>query len=288
MSRGIKAALAIALCLVLLAAGGFALYSTRTVEVRAGRIVECVYGHVISDDVKSIRVPPRAASEYSVSRETTVCPQHRRAEALYREAQEALAAGDIKTARARLAEVVDIDRDLLRAAVQLSELDNGGSPKPDSSAKPSKGNTGKVTPKPDTPGDDTPGGPVVSLMEWTPDELEGYVAEPAVADVFSVSRQYVPESAGKIIVLTIAAEQVLSEAEAERRVGEEMKPRFPKQGVTLKVGGRSAWAGHNGRGIAIVAIVDGPSLVVLEASSESEDSASALAEVIEVAEGLRK
>jgi uncharacterized protein (DUF305 family) len=284
---------AIVLAVILaVTAGYFALTGCeRTVSVQNGVRVVCTYGHTVSDTVKTIEVPASQASNYSVQTKQIVCPEHQQAEKLYREAQAALAKADLKAAAAALKKVVALDAGFRQAKEQLAQIEAGKKPAPDtnasgssSSATDTAGGTGeKPGTKPGTPGDDgDPEGPVASLRKWLPDDITGYSAEPLVADAFTITRNYAPDGGPKTKQLIIAAEQLADAKAVDRAIEANVRLLYTTDARNLTVGGKKAYIGTNGRGTAVLAISDGPVLVLLQLSDDG--GAKALAgELVKIA-----
>lgn len=285
---------------VALVAGAIALAYDPKVDVRAGERIECTYGHLVSDDIKTITVPRSEASQYGAKTTKIVCPEHLKAEQLYAEAQQAIAEDDLKAAEKKLAEVVVIDPDFRQAKSQLDQIEDGKTPKPDTSTGGASGGTpgggdegdsdgddGGTTEKPSTPGDsDKPVGPIASLAGWTPDDIDGYKADKIISDVLSLSREYVPTSGDRVELLVISAEQMISADAAEDEVARNFKLSYDQDTKDVKIDGKSGWVGTDGTDTAVLAIVDGPVLVVLQVRSTETDPAKLVADLIDIAETL--
>jgi hypothetical protein len=282
------------LALVLSVAGGLAYASfARTVDVRAGERVECTYGHLVSESIETISVPARKASEYGVKTSTIVCDKHRKAEALYREAQEALEKADLKTAEKKLREVVKLDSGFKQAIRQLEEIESGKKPVADNTGESgsngsNSGGSNGSTKKPSTPGDDKPTGPVASLAGWIPDTLTGYKADKPITDVYAISRDYVPTSSSSVQVLVISAEQQLSAETAKASLNRDVKRLYAEGGEAVKINGRSGWVGSDGRGTAVLGLTDGPVIVIFQFTAEKGDATDLLGDLKKIAQTLPK
>lgn len=283
MSRVYKIAL-VALALIIVASAAvFVIASNRKVEVTTGEIIECTYGHIVSEDVKTLRVPAREASKYGVRTVKTVCDEHAAVEEAYAEAQAALKKADLETAKRKLEEVLALDPAYRQAQSQLDAIVAGKKPSADSEPAPSA-NDGDSATKPSTPGDDAdPTGPVASLTGWMPDDLDGYQADKMLADVLAVSRQYAG-SGGRTLV--ISAEQLGTEEIAKSIWDRDYKLRYAKNAKTLKINGKNAYGGTDGSEVAVLGIVDGPVLVVLQLSSDDVEPPTLLSELTAMAKGL--
>lgn len=261
---------------VLLAALALALVlrKPKTIEVQSGTQVICTYGEIVSDDVETLVVPENEAGDYSVETSVVTCPLHQKLEDLYAQAQEDIAKGDLKGAREKLAEVVAGDPSNASAQDQLEDIDAGKKPTP---------SPGPGTGPPSTTPTLTPVGPVLNLVGYVPDQLAGYSAQAVIADVLSLSRVYLPKTSGDIGQLVIAADQQKDAAQATAKVAG-VKSAYPSSPATVKVAGKDAYFGTNGRGFAVLATTDGAALVVFEMYSKSGKPANLKGALAEVAE----
>lgn len=254
----------------------------RTVEVESGSTVTCTYGHEISDDVKTIKVPAKNASAYRVRKETRTCDRHLALEALYAEAQTALAAGDTKLAETKLALIVADDPEFRRAAQQKDAIARGEKPASDDS---------KVTPPPTTtdpkPGDGDTSGPVGALEKYVPAALEGYTAQRASTDALVMSRNYVPGDDSQAILLVIQAEQFRTAAEAKSALGEAMRFATSKSASSQDIGGHEVKLGDNGRDSSFAGFTDGSILVTMEmAAKQGVDPSKLKSAVVDAVRAL--
>lgn len=236
----------------------------RTVEVESGSTVTCTYGHEISDDVKTIKVPAKNASAYRVRKETRTCDRHLALEALYAEAQVALAAGDTKLAETKLAQIVADDPTFRRAAQQKDAIARGEKPGSDDST---------VTPQPPTttdpkPGDGDTSGPVGALEKYVPATLEGYTAQRASTDALVMSRNYVPGDSSQAVLLVIQAEQFRTAAEAKSALNDAMRFATSKSASSQDINGHEVKLGDNGRDSSFAGFVDGSILVSMEMAAK--------------------
>jgi hypothetical protein len=248
------------------------------VEVRTGTKVICTYGEVVSDDIRTIKVPAADVAKYSVRTVTRICDTHTRLEALYREAQDAIAAGDLATAKKKLEAVIALDAGFAQAGAQLGIIASGGTPKADSAPVPS--GTTTSTPK---PGDGTTGNPAESLLAWAPDAISGYTASKPTIDPLSIARQYVPASDAKPVTFVIVVEQFRNNAGAKVGLKEQVTSRYTRNKATLTVNGRSVYYGTDGRRYAAIGFVDGSVMVALEMSAAMGESPNGLKSSLEKA-----
>jgi len=257
----------------------------RKVTVLTGEIVLCTAGEIIEDNTEEVEVPASQVSEYGVTTRVITCDEHGDLAAAYAAAQKAIAEGDLVTARERLRTVLDRDPTYGNAADQLAEIDAGRRPAVDSGSADAgtggtgdtggSGDTGGGTVPSDDPGD-TPQGPVVSLVKWVPDTIEGYVAQGILADLASLSRQYIPlaDSADQLMI------EVQQHVNAEAAVAAQtaIAGQYPDSTTSRTIGGKTVMAGVKG-GFAAGVFIDGPITVTVELHATS-GSGSALIDAV--------
>lgn len=234
----------------------------RTVEVRTGVRVECPYGHVDESGVQTLRVAARAASSYRVETERRVCDRHERLEALYRDAQRALASQDTTTALEKLRLIADEEPGFRRASSQLAALEKGERPAPDEGA----GTPSRPAPSTPKPGESATEAPAGSLARYTPDSLPGFRARAPLVEAFSVTREYDPLDVPDARLLTIVADQFRTSAEAKAALERHLAS-YPKASATERAGRRTVRFGSDGRRFITAAFTQGAVLVVLELGS---------------------
>ena len=233
----------------------------RMVDVQVGTRTVDAQGRLISQDIRTIRVPADKAGSYHVITITRPDTQVRIA-ALYADAQKALTDGDVTLAKAKLDELLTLTTDYRSAKTQRDAITAGKKVAPDTSApKPNK-------PTP-TPPSGEPTAVAGSLMTWVPDKVSGFSAEKPTADVLSVSREYAPASGSSAQTLVIVAEQFRTSADAKSALTSEVKNRYPKNSASLTVHGHAAYFGTDGRRFAVIAFTSGAVMVAAEASPES-------------------
>lgn len=252
----------------------------RKVTVTTGEIVLCTAGEIIEDNTEQIEVPEDEAADYAVTTKVVTCSEHSDLGTLYDEAQQAIVEGDLITARARLATVVNRDPAYRNAKKQLDEIDSGATPTPDTGDD----DPGGGSESPETPGGtETPEGPVVNLARWVPDVIEGYVAQGIVADVASLSRQYLPES-DKADQLMIAVDQTV-DAQTASAAAAAIGGQYPEVSDTITVGTYTVTVGANGP-YAAAAFADGPLLVVVELHGSEGKGADLIDAALAVVDSL--
>lgn len=273
----------VALALALLSSVGLAACGQRTVTVKTGERVVCTYGEQVKSTVRTIEVPADEAKRYSVKTVTVLCPKHRALEDAYGAAQAAIVKQDFAKAKTELEKVVKVDPTYRSAKKQLDDISAGRKP----AADPGTGNTGgsapSTPPTQTTPGaKDPPAGPVASLLVYTPDTLAGYRAEQVVADVFAVSRVYLPTSAATVSSVVVAAEQHRSTEAAQEWLRDNVRAHYTQSARNVRVGNRDGYTGTDGSRFAVIAWTEGPITVVLEADARTKP-AEALAELQKLA-----
>ena len=248
----------------------------RTVRVETGERIVCTYGEVVTDTIHTVEVPSDQAGKYKVVRETITCDRHKRLEALYAEAQAAIVAGDLKTARVRLAEIVTTEPTFRNAQQQLDAIDEGKTPTVDTSVSPSSGST--TTKPPATGGTPSQGqepvGPVATLSTWVPDTLPGYTSTPIIADVYTLTRQYLPAKTDPTDALVIVVEQYKDAAAAKAAISNDLGASYPTDSSVITVSGRSVYFGTDGHRFAIAAWNENGVIVAVEGSSKTGNPAA--------------
>lgn len=224
----------------------------RKVKVRTGERVVCTYGETVEDGVRVIEVPPDEAGVHRVTTRKVTCARHRKLEALYAKAQEALAKGDTAAARKALTEVLALDKDFRRAAEQARLIDEGEKAEPDRSSSPVPSASGpgpSPKPPPGEDGDDpdegrVPVGPVASLKGYIPDDIPGFRALPITDDPFALTRDYVPleGASARIVHLVIVVEQYRDAAAAGERV-KSYQDYYSDNASSVRASGRSIYFG---------------------------------------------
>lgn len=273
MKRIIRIAVMAMLAATALGSSGCA----RQVEVRTGTKVICTYGEVVSEDIRLIKVPAKEAGEHNVRTVTKICDRHAELEALYQGAQQALAANDLTTARAKLEQIVAIDAAFGKAASQLGTLASGKKPEQDKSPTANPG----ATTASDKPGEDPTGVPAESLLSWAPDQMTGFTASKPAVDPLSVARQYVPAEGSDAVTFVITAEQFSSSEMAKEGLTGQVKNVYTKGKDTFSLNGHSVYFGTDGSRYAAVGFVKGSVLVALEMSGKPGKSPAALRSALE-------
>jgi len=114
---------------------------------------------------------------------------------------------------------------------------------------------------------------VANLSDRVPATLPGYTSTPIVADVFTLTREYVPSSGGQTDSLVVVVEQYKDAASAKKAISNQVGRSYPVNASTFTVEGRSVRFGTDGRRFATVAWNEGGVLIVMEASSSSRKPA---------------
>jgi hypothetical protein len=264
--------------------GALASGCQHTVRVQTGTRVVDERGRVVSEEIKTVSVPQGEAGKYrvvTVTRESKLT-------GLYDEAQRAIAAGDLVTAQAKLAELLSISKPYRQAQAQLDSIrarkkvvaDTGSSGGNGSSGGGSSGGPSK--PSPSTEPTATPTG----LARWTPDTLSGFSAGKMQLDPLSVSRQYT-DAKGSLPQLVIYAEQFRSAAEARKQLALQVKQRYPVSSDSARTNGRSVYFGTDGRSFVAAGFTDGAVMVAIEGLAASGKEPGLKEKLASVVEQLR-
>ncbi len=266
----------------------------KEVSVRTGERVVCTYGEEVSSSVRTIKVPADEAAEHSVRTRRVTCDRHTQLEKLYAEAQAAIEKKDLATAKKKLAEVVEGDSSFRLASRQLEDISSGRTPTVDGGAPGGSGTSSPSTgggsqPATPTGGTDSggstpkepsrPEGPVASLLAYTPDALAGYRVRPPAADVFLISREYLPLTEGPIVAIVIQVEQHRSTQAARKWLADNVKAKYTHSAQNVRIDGRDTYMANDGRRFAIVGWSEGPVSVAIEAEAAAKPG--------DVTQGLR-
>ncbi|MDO8964511.1 MAG: hypothetical protein Q7W30_08490 [Coriobacteriia bacterium] len=251
-----------------------------TVRVESGERIVCTYGEVVKNTVKVVDVPADQAAKYTIVETIVTCDRHKRLEALYSEAQTAIASGDLKAARAKLAQVTAIEPLFKQAGQQLAAIDAGKKPVADKATGTGGGNAGGGEGQ-------TPIGPIANLAGWVPDKLSGFTSRPMLADSLQLSREYTPQG-GAADYLMIVVEQYKTAAYARKAIAEKIQAAYPVAASTLTVKGRSIYFGTDGRRFGVAAWNEGPVVIAVEASASDLKPAGLKATLTAVAGQLIK
>jgi soluble cytochrome b562 len=249
-----------------------------TVRVQTGTRVVDAQGRVISESVKTVTVPASEAGKYRV---VTVAQESKLA-GLYDEAQRAIAAGDLTTAKAKLTEVVTISNTYKKAKAQLDSINAGKKVTADTGSGGSTGGTGGTT-KP--PPSKEPTASPTGLARWTPDVLSGFSAGKMQLDPLSVSRQYTAQK-GALAQLVIYAEQFRSSSEARKQLALQVKQRYPVSPDTVEINGRTVYFGTDGQSFVAAGFTDGAVMVAIEGLPASDKRSGLMEQLVSVVEQL--
>lgn len=135
-----------------------------SVPVKTGKKVVCRYKHTISDQTYTLRIPKSLADRFKVEKETSICERHKKAEALYAQAQNEIAAKKYSKAKKTLKEVQKLDPKFKKTESQISAIDKvesstGGGKTSGGSSGTSGGDSGGTSPPGTSGGNGTsPGG----------------------------------------------------------------------------------------------------------------------------------
>jgi hypothetical protein len=208
-----------------------------------------------------------------VVKTTVTCDRHKRLEELYSQAQAAIVSSNLELAKERLAEIVALDAAFKRARTQLDAIDAGQKPIPDTGTGGNTGgNDGKV-----------PIGPVASLAAYVPDTLSGYTAQSVIADVYSLSREYLPAAGGATDYMVIVVEQYKDAAAAKAGITKTVTPGNGFDVATVSVAGHDLRFGTDGKRFATLAWTQDGILIVIEASATSRKPAQLKSHLVALA-----
>lgn len=278
------------LVVLMLGAGLVALPGCRKqmVTVETGEIVICTNGEIVSDTTEEIEVPADQVAEHGVTTKIITCDFHEKLASLYAAAEKALAEGDTEAAERALAEITETDGSYRDAASRLAELrasktsatgggtTGGGTGDSTAPGGTTPGGTTPATPggtTPSTPGDDDgPVGPIANLVSYIPDRLPGFVGQRIYSDPFVLFRDYLPESAGKIVQLAVEVEQFKDNVMARKNLDDRVRVRYASNAQDLKIGSLDGYFGTR-PGFAGLAMTEGPVFVLLEIYTTSSNPA---------------
>ncbi|MHB1323268.1 MAG: hypothetical protein ACYC6J_07285 [Coriobacteriia bacterium] len=255
----------------------------RTVKVLTGEIVICTAGEIVEDDTREVEVPEDEVEQYGVTTTVITCDDHTDLGTLYGQAQEAIGIGDLVVARERLTTIVQRDPGYRNARQQLDAIGAGNRPQPDTGDQAAGGGTGGTQPAQPPAAD--PVGPIVSLTKFVPDSIAGYVAQGILADVASLSRQYLP-IADKVDQLVIEVEQRVS-ADAAVAAQKNIISAYSTSRGTRTVGGRTVMVGSYGNYAAAV-FTDGALTVTVELHGSGTAGSSLIDDAIAVVDSVAR
>lgn len=232
------------------------------VRVETGQRVTCTYGEVLTDTVEAIDVPADKAGGYRVVEKTVTCDRHKKLENLYAAAQASIAAGDLASARSKLDEVVKSDPLFKKAQQQLDQIQAGKKPLVDgaSGSTPATGTASEGK---------KPIGPIANLAGLVPDSLPGYKAEPVIAEVFNLTREYLPTGSTGTDGLVVVVEQYKDAKAAKLGISGSIARSYPSSRASMKIEGRTVYFGTDGNRFAVAAWNENGVLVAVEASSKT-------------------
>lgn len=252
----------------------------RKVTVTTGEIIICTAGEIIEDNTKQVEVPEDEVDQYGVTTKVITCEEHGGLATLYDQAQQAIAAGDLTTARERLATVIATDPTYRKAKAQLDAIDAGQTPDVDAGDDSADGTT-----EPADPGTEEPTGPVVSLTKYVPDVIAGYTAQGILADAASLSRQYIPGSdAADQLVIEVEQRVSADAANAQQAV---IAGSYPDSAASRTIGGKTVVAGVRGQYAAAV-FVDGSLTIIVELHATGASGADLVEAAFAVVESIAK
>lgn len=251
-----------------------------SVPVETGTKVLCRYGHVISDNTYTLRVPKFLADRFKVTEKKSVCSKHARAERLYAQAQGKIANKDYAEAKKILKEIAKIDPNFKQTKSQLSAIGeatssgstSGGS---SSSGSSSSGDTGGSSPGGSSSGGTSgDGSPYVQpdLVGLLPQgDIPGYNRGAIVFDNDDASVDYLPEetTAARIGSLLITVRKYGNSDGPKSFINKTSKVVYPNNQKSPKVKGHEGYFGTSDFGLATLSWPDG--VLVYEILMRSAD-----------------
>lgn len=213
-------------------------------RVETGTKYICKYGgQVVKSNTHKIIVARWNADKYQAKTIKTVCAKHKKLEALYRKAKEALKKGDLALAKKLFEEIKRIDPKFGQVLIELAAIEDqiaGG------------GTTGETG----SPGGESPGEePIFSgdLSSLLPKNLEGYTMISEDLGKLSASRQFESNVNPKVKLLTVSVHQLVTEGAANDWINRNSKVYYAADSRSAQVQGTSAYFGTDGKEFAILA-----------------------------------
>lgn len=240
----------------------FAAGCQRTVEVQTGTRTVDAQGKVISENIRTIRVPADKAGEYRVVTITQREEGPGSIAALYAQAQKDIASGETTSAIEKLDKILKLTPDYRQAKTQRDALKQGKKATPDTGGQPGGS---KTTPPPPGQQEQTAG----SLLRWVPDNLSGFTALSPAVDSLTCTREYKPKAGSDAESLVIAVEQFRTADAAKLALKSQVKQRYPKSANAATIHGHDTYYGTDGKRFAVLAFTSGSVMVAVEASSDT-------------------
>lgn len=235
-------------------------------RVETGTKYVCKYGgQVVKSNTHKTIVARWNAAKYQAKTVKTVCSKHKKLEALYRKAKEALRKGDLALAKKLFEEIKRIDPKFGQVLIELAAIEDqlaagggatgtpGGTPGSPGGTSPGGGGSRDT---PGSPGDTSPGGtPIFSgdLSSLLPTNLQGYTMISEDLGALSASRQFRSDTHPKVVLLTISAHQLMTEEAANDWIDRNSKFDYAADSRSAQVQGTSAYFGTDGKEFAILA-----------------------------------
>lgn len=250
-----------------------------TVSVQTGTRTQCSYGHPVSEDIKTVRVPADKAASSRVVTKYITCPRHLEAERLMAQANAALAKGDknkakklVKQAFAKASDVEDPSGLSAKLKVTRPAGDTGTS----SGGGTSGGGTSGGT-KPTGEGVVSP----VDLMVSLPKSLPGYVLLSENRSMIAATRTFrgttaLPQQ------LVVQVTYVGSEQGYEDWFEDRVKVAYTSSPQTVRAGGQKVYFATDGKRFATGVWYRGGGAFQVEAAAKSGSPAALRSSVLDV------
>lgn len=269
--RIVLVAMAVAAVIVLGAALAF-VGCKPSVSVQTGTRTQCTYGHLVSEDLRTVKVPADKAASYGVATKYVTCDRHQEAERLMAQARAALAKKDQAKAKKLLqqafAKASDVeDPSGLSAKLKVKRPAGGGT---------SGGGTSGGT-KPTGDGVVSP----VDLMVSLPKTLPGYVLLSENRSMIAATRTFrgttaLPQQ------LVIQVTYVGGEQGYEDWFEDRVKLAYTVSAQTVKADGQSVYFATDGTRFATGAWYRGGGAFQVEAAAKSGSPAALKSSVLDV------
>ena len=238
------------------------------VSVRAGTRTECNYGHLVGEDIRTVKVPADKVGSYGVITKYITCPRHLEAERLMAQAKAAFGKGDKAKAK----------KLLQQAFAQASDVqDPSGLGSKLKVARPAGGTSSGDTTGGGTPGGTTPAGDgvvsPVDLMVSLPKTLPGYVLLSENRSMVAATRTFRGTTAlprQLVVQVTYVGTEVGYKDWFEDRI----KLAYTVSPQTVKADGQSVYFATDGTRFATGAWYHGGGAFQVEAAAKSGSPAA--------------
>lgn len=288
----------ILIALIILIAIPATAFATLT-RVEIGTKYVCKYGkQVVRSNTREITVFRWNADQYKVNKIKTVCARHKRLEALYRKAREALKNGDLAQAKKLFEEIKRVDPEFRDIQTQLSQIasQEGGT---SSGGTAGGGTPGGSSPGGGAPGGGSPGGgergggspgdgtsPSIDPVSLLPASLAGYSTGTVESGADYAKCSYLPSDTTRVQSLLITVRVLASFTEAQGFVDRVDRVAFPLDAQDTTVNGYAAYFGTDGRTYATLAWAKDRVVYELTMHSATGNPAELFSDITTLADSL--